>query len=78
MTPTHKKTPTEDAADIRVINTKLDYINENVSQIRKNLESDYVTKDQLDPIKRLVYGTVALIATVAGLVIVQYISRSGK
>jgi hypothetical protein len=63
MTPQHRKTPSEDASDIRDINTKLDYIQSDVTEIKVNLKADYVTKDQLDPIKRLVYGTLALLAT---------------
>jgi hypothetical protein len=77
MTPQHRKTPSEDASDIRDINTKLDYIQSDVTEIKINLKADYVTKDQLDPIKRLVYGTLALLATIAGLVIAQYISHGG-
>jgi hypothetical protein len=77
MTPQHRKTPSEDASDIRDINTKLDYIQSDVTEIKVNLKADYVTKDQLDPIKRLVYGTLALLATIAGLVIAQYISHGG-
>jgi hypothetical protein len=79
MTPQHRKTPSEDASDIRDINTKLDYIQSDVTEIKVNLKADYVTKDQLDPVKRLVYGTLALLATIAGLVIAQYISHgAGK
>jgi hypothetical protein len=77
MTPQHRKTPSEDASDIRDINTKLDYIQSDVTEIKVNLKADYVTKDQLDPIKRLVYGTLALLATIVGLVIAQYISHGG-
>jgi hypothetical protein len=77
MTPQHRKTPSEDASDIRDINTKLDYIQSDVTEIKVNLKADYVTKDQLDPVKRLVYGTLALLATIAGLVIAQYISHGG-
>jgi hypothetical protein len=77
MTPQHRKTPSEDASDIRDINTKLDYIQSDVTEIKINLKADYVTKDQLDPIKRLVYGTLALLATIVGLVIAQYISHGG-
>jgi hypothetical protein len=63
MAPQHRKTPSKDASDIRDINTKLDYIQSDVTEIKVNLKADYVTKDQLDPIKRLVYGTLALLAT---------------
>jgi hypothetical protein len=79
MTPQHRKTPSEDASDIRDINTKLDYIQSDVTEIKVNLKADYVTKDQLDPIRRLVYGTLALLASIVGLVIAQYISHgAGK
>ena len=73
---TNKKTSSQDATDIRIINSKLDYIQEDVKEIKAVLRAEYVTKDQFDPVKRLVYGTVTLILTSFGLAILALVLRS--
>ena len=59
---------------VAVILTKVEYIEKKVEQIEKRIERDYVTKEEFDPIKRVVFGVVGLIllavvAAVVGLVI---------
>jgi len=60
--------------DPGIVLTKLDYIQRDLVEIKVKLEKDYVTKDEFDPIKKVVYGLVsimlvALIGSVLSLVI---------
>lgn len=56
--------------NIDVIATKLDYIQQDVAEIKAKLDKDYVTTDEFDPIKKVVYGMVSVIlmAVVGALV----------
>lgn len=56
--------------NVEVIVTKIDYIQRDITQIRSRLEAEYVTRDQFDPIKKIVYGMVSLVlvAVVGALV----------
>lgn len=56
-----RKTPDQDASDIRVINNKLDYIQRDVIEIKTSIAFNYVTKEQFEPIQKIVYGLVGLI-----------------
>lgn len=44
-----------------VVLTKLDYVQRDVSEIKQKLEKDYVTQDEFEPIKKIVYGMVSVI-----------------
>jgi hypothetical protein len=46
---------------IAVMATDINYIKEKIDELCKRMESDYVTKAEFDPIKRIVYGMVGLI-----------------
>lgn len=46
---------------LALIKQKLDSLGEKIDKIDKSLECDYVTQDQFDPIKRIVYGMVGVI-----------------
>lgn len=47
----------------------ISYIKDAVRDIKTEVESKYVTSDQFEPVKRIVYGLVAIILTMvmAGL-----------
>jgi len=49
--------------DIAVINTNIIDIKDDVKEIKEKLEQDYVTVSEFDPIKKVVYGLIALILT---------------
>lgn len=36
---------------------------DDIDEIKENLQKQYVTKDQFDPVRNLVYGVVALLLT---------------
>lgn len=48
---------------VAVIATKVEAIEKTVTNIQEKLEGDYITKEEFDPIKKIVYGVVALILT---------------
>jgi ABC-type phosphate transport system permease subunit len=50
-------------ADLRIMANDINYIRQSVDEVKANLQGNYVTKDQFDPVKKLVYGLVGLILT---------------
>lgn len=52
------------------IDVKLDYIQRDVADIKKRLDDNYVTTQEFEPVKKIVYGLVALIlVAVVGAVV---------
>ncbi len=49
------------AADLAVIATDISYIKQQINEIKQKLEGEYVTHDEFEPIKKVVYGLVSLI-----------------
>jgi hypothetical protein len=47
--------------NIDVIAYKINDIQEDVKDIKAKLEANYVTKEQFDPVKKIVYGMVSVI-----------------
>lgn len=74
MSSQSQKENTKDISDMNtklaVILTKVGYIETEVNSVNKKLESEYVTKDQFEPVRNVVYGLVSLIlvAVVGALV----------
>ena len=58
------------AIEIAVMSNRLGTIESDVRDIKSKLEADYVTQDQFEPVKRIVYGMVSviLLAVVGALV----------
>lgn len=55
---------------VAVILTKVNYIEAEVKDIRAKLEKEYVTQDQFEPIRKVVYGLVSItLLSVVGAVI---------
>lgn len=56
-------------SDLKLISNDISYIREDVKEIKQTLHSTYVTKDQFEPVKKIVYGlvTLILVAVVGGL-----------
>lgn len=56
--------------ELAVMGNQLDTIESNVNDIKKKLESEYVTRDQFEPVRNIVYGMVSviLLAVVGALV----------
>lgn len=53
-----------DETKLAVLDAKLDYISKKVDTIESNQHSNYVSKEEFEPIKKLVYGVVTLVGTV--------------
>lgn len=65
-----------DQAELAVISNDISYIKRDVSDIKKTVQNGYVTKDQFEPIQRIVYGLVGLIlVAVVGAVISLVVKR---
>lgn len=56
--------------DLAVILNKVGYIETEVKDIKDKLEKEYVTQDQFQPVKNIVYGMVStvLLAVVGAIV----------
>lgn len=61
--------------NIGVIMNDLQYIKRDISEIKHKLESNYVTKEEFDPIKRIVYGMVSIILVAVVTAIVALVLR---
>lgn len=59
-----------DKISIAVINSNIVDIKEDLRDIKNKLEADYVTRQEFDPVKKIVYGLVSviLLAVVGALV----------
>jgi hypothetical protein len=53
-----KKTNTQ---NIDVIANQIEYIADDIKEIKEKLNKDFVTTDKFEPIQRLVYGMVSLV-----------------
>jgi len=55
---------------IAIILTKVNYIESEIKAIKEKLEKEYVTQDEFEPIRKVVYGLVSLILlSVVGAII---------
>lgn len=53
----------------------LDHIKADITDIKRTLENKYVTQDQFDPIKRIVYGLVSIVLTAITVAVVAMVLR---
>lgn len=59
-----------DAVKLAVLESNYVYIKEKLDDIDKKVSSGYVTKEEFEPIKKVVYGLVSLVLTaVVGAVV---------
>ena len=49
------------AISFEVIDTKLNFIMQSVKDIKQDLEKNYVTRMEFDPVKKIIYGLVGII-----------------
>ncbi len=45
------------------INVTLEYIKRDIAEIKEKLDQKYVSKEEFEPIKRIVYGLVGIVLT---------------
>lgn len=58
------------------VSVKLDWIQKDITEIKEKLERDYVTRQEFNPVKNVVYGMVgtmllAVLGAIVALVIKQ-------
>jgi hypothetical protein len=63
-------------ADFKVMSNDIAYMRQDVLDIKMSLNNSYVTKDQFDPIKKLVYGLVGLILTAVVVALMSLVINS--
>jgi len=69
MADTTKKTSNVEIA-LAVIQTDVSYIKKELDDIKELVKEKYVTKEEFEPIKKIVYGLVSLILLgVAGAIL---------
>lgn len=64
-----------DRTNIALLQQDIGYIKEKVASIDLKLEKDYVTREEFEPIKRIVYGMVGIIMTSVLLAIILLVIR---
>lgn len=64
-------------ADFKIMSNDIAYMRQDVIDIKMSLNNSYVTKDQFDPVKKLVYGMTGLILT-AVIVAIMTLLLSSK
>lgn len=68
--------PNNQGKNLDVIANDISYIKQDIKEIKDSVVSTYVTKDQFEPIQRLVYGVVGLILfAVVGAVVSLVVNR---
>lgn len=63
------------STQVAVIDTKLDDATEDIKEIKQLVQQDYVTKSEFDPVKKIVYGLVALILTGVIVALISLVLR---
>lgn len=61
--------------NLDVIQNDISYIKQDIKEIKDSVVTSYVTKDQFEPIKRVVYGLVGLILTSVVIAVVTLVLR---
>lgn len=62
-----------DEVSLALIKQDMTYVKDTVKDIKSQLQNEYVTKDQFEPIKRIVYGLVALMLSAVVIAILNLI-----
>lgn len=61
---------------VAVILSKVEYIESEVKDIRQKMEKDYVTQQEFEPVKRIVYGLASVILlAVAGAIVALVLKK---
>lgn len=77
MTPTksHQQERDEDRDDLITMKSDIKYLIKAVDGLDQKVSKNYVTVDQFDPIKRLVYGTVMVVGASLGAAIMALLFK---
>ncbi len=69
-------TNNEETTKIAVIANNIEYIKKDVADIKETISNEYVRSSEFDPVKKIVYGLVAIIliafaTAIVGIVFVK-------
>ena len=67
----------KDELNIAVIKNDVSYIRDDVSAIKAVLQTNYVTKDQFQPVKKIAYGAITFLVAIIITAFGYLISRGG-
>ena len=69
------KTNNDLSTQVAIVANDVSYIKEEVRDIKILVQQDYVTKAEFDPVKKLVYGLVALILTAVMVALISLVLK---
>lgn len=58
-----KSNRTTDESDLAVMANDIKYIREDILDIKRKLENEYITRQEFDPVKKIVYGIIGVVLT---------------
>lgn len=61
--------------NFEVLSVKIDNISQDVLDIKSKLERQYITREEFDPIKKIVYGFVGIILVAVATAIVALVLK---
>lgn len=65
-----------DQENITKISVDIEYIKRDVGEIKKSLQDDYVTRDEFQPVRNIVYGLVtSILLTVLGAILALVVTK---
>lgn len=70
-----EKKDTDSKTDLAVIKEKVETMKSGIERIESRLERSYVTKEEFDPVKKIVYGLVGLILVAVVTALIALIIR---
>ena len=56
-----------------VIYNDIAYIKDDVREIKEKMNADYITREEFEPIKKLVYGTIGLVLTAVAIAVINLV-----
>ena len=72
-------TEQSDKTQLAVIKNDLSYIKEKLNDVDQKVSTHYVSKEEFEPIKKIVYGLVSLILiAVVGALVALVVNGGGK
>lgn len=72
-------TKQSDETQLAVIKNDLSYIKEKLNDVDQKVSTHYVSKEEFEPIKKIVYGLVSLILiAVVGALVALVVNGGGK
>jgi len=49
--------------DLALMANDIKYIQKDIADIKNKMEDDYITREEFDPVKKIVYGIITLLLT---------------